>query len=68
MRGQPRGGKTSPLLPITTPSTLMPPLSDVQLNQEQSSPDRAASRDGDGDDHATAHPPAVRWPRLFPGL
>jgi hypothetical protein len=61
----------SPLIPITMPSTLVPPLSDAEHSQDQLYRDRAPPGDGAIDDHATVSLAPLApgtWPRVFPGL
>ena len=68
MTGQPASYGGSALVPVTAPSTLVPPLSDAQHSQDQSYRDRATPRNGAGDDHATVALAPGTWPRVFPGL
>jgi hypothetical protein len=62
-----RRGAGSPLLPVMTPSTLVPHLSDAQHSQDLPYRDRAVPKGGDAD-YATVSLAPGRWPRVFPGL
>ena len=56
----------SPLFPITILSSFATLLSDAQSSQDQSYRNRAAPRDGGGDERMPVPTALQRWPRIFP--
>jgi len=68
MTRQPLNYGGSALIPITVPSTLVPPLSDAEHSQDQLCRERAAPGDAADGAHATVALAPGTWPRVFPGL